>query len=300
VSGGRLLATLVVVGTTSGVAVGLHHLEAPGDGEVLHGAEAGLRGLVAETSVPTSAAKAARGAHRPAATATARQQEYNAPYDGLFHFVRIQYDVSRGGRGFGGWGRRGREPMWAHDYPRAERNFLAIMDETTFVRAQTRGSNVFSFTDPELFRYPVAYIVEVGAWEPSDQEVEALGEYLRKGGFLIVDDFRGRWDLENLEFHLRRALPELDMVTVEPTDEIFDSFFRVVPDDVIPPYGGEPPLWYGIYEDNDRTKRLMVMINANNDIAEYWEFSDRGYYPIDLSNEAYKLGVNYVVYALTH
>ena len=266
----RLVAAFLVTGATAGLALGTRHLDGP-----LH---------LGELYAPADA-----------------YQEYNAPYDGLYHFVRIQYDVSRGGRGFGGFGRgRGREPMWAHDYPRAERNFLAIVDETTFVRAQTQGSNIYTFTDPDLFRYPIAYIVEVGAWNPSDEEVGSLGEYLRKGGFLIVDDFRGRWELDNLEFHLRRALPELNMVTVEPTDEIFDSFFRIVPDDVIPPYGGEPPLWYGIYEDNDPTKRLMVMINANNDLSEYWEFSDRGYYPIDLSNEAYKLGVNYVVYALTH
>lgn len=226
-------------------------------------------------------------------------QDFNVPYDGRYHFLRVRYDPSRGGgRGF--FRSRGREPMWAHDYPRAERNFLAIVDETTYVRAQTEGSNVLTFEDPELFKYPIAYIVEIGAWNPSDTEVASLGEYLRKGGFLIVDDFRGRRDLDNLQFHLERALPELRMMEVDDTDDVFDSFFRVVPQEVIPPYGGQPPLWYGIYEDNDPSKRLMVIINANNDIAEYWEFSDRGFYPIDLSNEAYKLGVNYVVYGLTH
>jgi hypothetical protein len=86
---------------------------------------------------------------------------------------------------------------------------------------------------------------------------------------------------------------------VEDSNQIFDSFFRIIPDQVIPPYGGQPPIWYGIYEENDPTERLQVIINFNNDIAEYWEFSDRGYYPIDLSNEAYKLGVNYVVYGHT-
>ena len=69
---------------------------------------------------------------------------------------------------------------------------------------------------------------------------------------------------------------------------------------VIPPYGPRNPQWYGIFEDNDPTKRLMVVFNFNNDIAEYWEYSDQGYYPIELSNEAYKLGVNYIVYGHTH
>lgn len=190
--------------------------------------------------------------------------------------------------------------MWAHDYPRAERNFLSIMDETTFVGAQTEGSNVLTFDDPEIFKYPIAYIVEVGSWNPTEAEAESLGAYLNKGGFLIVDDFRDGYALQNLEFQLKRVLPDANMVMVEDSDEVFDSFFRIVPHDVIPPYGGGRPIWYGIYEDNDPTKRLMVIINYNNDIAEYWEYSDYGYYPIDLANEAYKLGVNYVVYGMTH
>ena len=224
-------------------------------------------------------------------------QDINAPYDGLFHFARIYFEAGGGG-GFGWGGRRG--ALWAHDYPRADYNFLSILQETTYVRSHDRASNVIPLDDPDLFRYPIAYIVEVGFWNPTDEEIEALGAYLQKGGFLIVDDFQGYRALQNLQFHLGRAVPGATVQVVAPSDEIFDSFFRINPDEVIPPYGGQPPLWLGVYEDNDPTKRVMVMINANNDIAEYWEFSDQGYYPIDLSNEAYKLGVNYVVYGLTH
>lgn len=225
------------------------------------------------------------------------QQGMNAPYDGRYHFVRIQWSGGRGG-GFGR--RRGGGAMWAHDYPRADRNFLAILEETTHVRTGRDASNVIGLNDPEFFRYPISYIVEPGSWNPSETEITQLGDYLLKGGFLIVDDFRGFRELDNLQFHLGRALPGLNMVMVEDIDEVFDSFFRIVPQDVIPPYGGQPAAWYGIYEDNDPTKRLMVIINHNNDIAEYWEYSDYGYYQIDLANEAYKLGVNYVVYGLTH
>ena len=231
------------------------------------------------------------------------QQSYddlNAPYDGLYHFVRVRY--SRGGGG--GFFRRRGGAMWAHDYPRAERNFLSILDETTLVRSQTEGSNVLTLDDPELFKYPIAYIVEVGSWDPSDEEAEKLGEYLLKGGFLIVDDFRDERgccpSLDHLEDQLSRILPGLNMVEIDETHEIFDSFFRIVPADVIPPYGPRNAMWFGVYEDNDPDKRLLTIINYNNDIAEYWEYSDRGYYSIDLANEAYKLGVNYVVYGLTH
>jgi hypothetical protein len=229
----------------------------------------------------------------PATKASAQHQTGAAPYDGLYHFVRISFD------GPGGFRTRG-DPPWRHDYPRAELNFLRIVEETTFVRGQLEDSNVLSLDDPELFRFPVAYIVEPGFWNPTEAEVRALGQYLDKGGFLIVDDFRGVYELRNLEVQLQRALPDRQMMLLEDSNDIFDSFFRIKPADVVPPYGGQVPLWYGIYEDDDPTKRLQVIINYNNDIAEYWEYSDYGWYPIDLANEAYKLGVNYVVYAFTH
>jgi Domain of unknown function (DUF4159) len=224
-------------------------------------------------------------------------QDMNAPYDGRYHFARISYS---GGRGGGGFGFRRGGASWAHDYPRADRNFLAILEETTLVDTDRSASNVVSLADPDFFRHPISYIVEPGNWSPTEAEVTALGEYLQKGGFLIVDDFRGPYDLDNLEFQLGRALPDHNVVSVTDADEVFDSFFRVVPQEVVPPYGGLRPLWYGIYEENDPNKRLMVIINANNDIAEYWEFSDMGRFAVAYSNEAYKLGVNYVVYALTH
>jgi hypothetical protein len=234
------------------------------------------------------------------AVATQNLDDYNAPYDGRYHFFRVVYTPQSR---FGGFGRRGeREPSWAHDYPRAERNFLRIVDETTFVGPLTDGSNILRLDDPRIFRFPVAYIVEVGDWSPTDAEVEGLGEYLQKGGFLIVDDFGTEWELSNLQYHLDRAIPGARLELLDQSHEIFDSFFRIDPSLVVPPYirGRGAPQFYGVFEDNDREKRLVAIINFNNDIAEYWEYSDRGFYPIDLSNEAYKLGVNYVVYALTH
>ena len=225
---------------------------------------------------------------------------YNADYDGQFHFVRVRFQPQSRGFGFGRGGRG--EPPWAHDYPRAERNFLKIVDETTFIGTLTDGSNILTLDDPRIFQYPIAYIVEVGAWQPTEEEARSLGDYLNKGGFLIVDDFGGDYDLANLEFHLGRALPGARLVELEPDHEIFDSFFRIAPLAVVPPYsrGRGAPLFLGVFEDNDPSERLLAIVNYNNDIAEYWEFSDFGYYPIDLSNEAYKLGVNYIVYGLTH
>jgi hypothetical protein len=223
-------------------------------------------------------------------------QELAVPYDGLYQFVRIRYDVA----GRGGFGRGGREPMWAHDYPRADRNFLKIVDEATHVRTRLDGANVLTADDPRLFQHPIAYIVEVGSWNPDEDEVAALSAYLRKGGFVIVDDFRGRFALDNLAYQIDRMLPGSRMLPLDASHDIFDSFFRIIPDEVIPPYGNEPPVWFGVFEDNDPEGRIQMVVNYNNDLAEYWEYSDYGYYPIDLSNEAYKLGVNYVVYAYAY
>jgi hypothetical protein len=59
------------------------------------------------------------------------------------------------------------------------------------------------------------------------------------------------------------------------------------------------PTYYAIFEDNDPSKRVMVIANHNNDVAEYWEFAGEGLFPVDSSNEAYKLGINYMMYGLT-
>ena len=157
---------------------------------------------------------------------------------------------------------------------------------------------------PSSSTIPVATIIEVGYWRPSDSEIENLRAYLLKGGFLIVDDTRQERGYEFQNFHdqMKRALPEYEIQTVPDDHEIFNSFFYIPePLALAAPYGWNTPEYLGIFEDNDpENGRLMVMINWNQDLQEYWEFSDRGYYPIDLSNEAYKFGVNYMIYAYTH
>ncbi|MCA1584235.1 MAG: DUF4159 domain-containing protein [Acidobacteria bacterium] len=213
-------------------------------------------------------------------------------YDGRFAFVRLRYGGSDGGF----W----REPPWAHDYPRAERHFMRILEELTFLRPHREASNILTLDDPELSNYPIAYMSEPGFWSMNEDETTALRNYLHKGGFLIFDDFRGaHW--QNFEARMREVLPEGRLVELDATHPIFHSFFEIDSLDFVQFYErNDRPLFYGMYEDNDPQKRLLLVANYNNDIGEYWEFSDTGYVPIDLSNEAYKLGVNYVMYAMTH
>jgi hypothetical protein len=217
----------------------------------------------------------------------------NTPYDGRFTFVRLRY----GGMFFGG--RQG--PPWSHDYPDGEVHFTKILEDISLLRVRTDGSNVLALDDPELFNYPIAYMAEPGFWGVTPAEATAFRSYLLKGGFAIFDDFRGEhWD--NLQYQMRLVLPEARWIQLDGTAKVFHSFFEIDhPEALVPPYNQDlPPSYWGIFEDNDPNKRLIVIANVNNDLSEYWEYSDQGVYIVDLSNEAYKFGVNYVMYGLTH
>lgn len=259
-----------------------------------------MRALVGVLGLLTATAATGLAPPLVRSTVTPNLQE-EVPYDGRVTFVRIRFGGSDGGLGGGErsfFGRR--EAPWAHDYPRADRNFMQIVEALTRIHAYPDGSRVLTMDDPEVFKYPLIYVVEVGYWRASDEEIAALGTYLQKGGFLFVDDFRGN-QIRQLQYILAQALPQSEILEVPNDHPIFDAFWRIEdPHALIPPYGGQVPYYLGIFEDNDPNGRLMAILNYNNDIAEYWEYSDRGYYPIDLSNEAYQFGVNYFVYALTH
>lgn len=217
----------------------------------------------------------------------------NVPYDGRFTFVRLRFRPS-GGR-FMGY-----TPPWAHDYPRAERNLMSILGELTALAPYLDGGNILDADDPELFKYPVAYLSEPGYWTQSDEEVLGLRSYLEKGGFLIVDDFRGG-DLRNFQEQIARVLPGAELVRLDVSHPIFNSFFEIESLEVdAPTFRRFHPVFLGIHEGNDPRKRLLAVVNYNNDIGDLWEFSDTGWLPVDLSNAAYKLGINYVMYGMTH
>jgi len=217
----------------------------------------------------------------------------NTPYDGRFMFVRLRYGppVSFASQ----------RVMWSHDYPTGERNFMRILDELTFLKPHTEETNILSLDDPDLGSYPVAYLCEPGyQWTVDEQEAAAFRAYLMKGGFLIVDDFRAR-DWPYFAEQMRRILPDARIVDLDASHPIFHSFFEIdAPTEYPNFYDQGKPIYRGIYENNDPSKRLMAIINYNTDISEFWEFSATGFRPIDESNDAYKLGVNYVMYAMTH
>jgi hypothetical protein len=213
----------------------------------------------------------------------------NVPYNGEFTIVRLYYSYY---------------PGWSFDYPDMEQNFTLIMNDISGVRARKEGSNILRMDDPELFKYPIAYLSEPGYWLPSDSEVLGLRTYIEKGGFLIVDDFHFENEWRVFEEAMRKVLPQGRIERLQLSHPVFNSFFSIKSLDV--PYPGrlgEQGLmgeFYGIHEGNDRTKRLAVVINYNMDIGDYMEHSGSGFYSVDPTNEAFKFGMNYIVYGLTH
>jgi Domain of unknown function (DUF4159) len=226
----------------------------------------------------------------------------NIPYDGRFTFVRVNYETAPGGYWAGG------RPSWAHGYPIAEENLMKIMNEVSFLGAHDEAINTLKLDDPELSRYPVAYIIEVGWWTLTDREAAALRAYILKGGFVIVDDFKepgwrgipgGGW--EPFADNMRRVLPEARFVEMDASHPVFHAFFEINALDNFPQaYNSGQPIFRGVFEDNDPTKRLQMIVNYNTDISQFWEWSGRGFRPFDQTNEAYKLGINYLIYGLTH
>jgi hypothetical protein len=228
-----------------------------------------------------------------------------ATYDGRFAFARIKYDTGPGGYYYYGL------PAWAHGYVspgggnKAEEGLMRIMHEVTLLNTHIEDSVVVSLDDPELTNWPVAYMAEAGYWTLSDREEAGFRAYLKKGGFVIFDDFRppprggGGW--ENFDANMQRVIPGAKFVDLDPSHPIFHSFFEIDSLDILPQsYDRGRPAIRGLFEDNDPHKRLIAVANFNTDISDFWEFSATGVWPVKQSNEAYKLGVNYIMYGVTH
>jgi len=228
----------------------------------------------------------------------------NFDYNGRFTFARIKFTPTLWGPGPFLWGL---DLKWNHDYPYAEQNLMKILDELTLMGPTMGGGNILAADDPRLFEHPLAYLCEVGYWEPTDKEAESLRQYLLKGGFLIIDDFSDErmhgFQFRNFERQIDKVLPGVRLIELTETHRIFRDFFYVEDLDFTHPV--LPYLetkFYGIFEDNDPAKRLMVIVNYNNDIGDYWEWSDQAdsWYPIDLTKRGFQLGVNYILYGLAH
>jgi hypothetical protein len=194
-------------------------------------------------------------------------------------------------------------PPWKHDYPSSDEYLIALLHELTIVRVAPASYKIVRLDSPDVFKYPVLYLSEPGFLALNQKEIANLGEYIRRGGFIMADDFRtakylgGPEELDVLRKYLKLALPERELVRLDLNHPIFHSFFEIGTLKMKPPYGEWPPEFWGM---SDEHGRLQVIANYNNDIGEFWKDLDHGDKPLQDSSTAIRLGINYVVYAMTH
>ena len=220
-------------------------------------------------------------------------------YDARFTFVRLRWSAGTFGALPDGMGIN----FWLHEFPRAEQNLMSVLGDFTLVNANTDGSLVLPLDDPDLFKHPIAMLWEPGFWVMTDEQAEHLRAYLHKGGFVIFNDFETRqWD--NFEAQLKRVLPDAQLIGLDATHPIFNVFFDIEqidnPNPINHHLAGFTPEYFGVFEDNDPTGRLMAIVNYNTNLGEYWQLAGTGLLPFDAENTGFQIGINYMMYGLTH
>jgi len=222
------------------------------------------------------------------------------PPEAEFHMARLAYYAPgcAGSRGFC-------NPWWAIDWPYAEAHFLPAVERMTRVQVAP-DSRHLTLDDEHLFDYPWLFLQQPGRgdWAPHGEELERLREYLERGGFLVVDDFHGEYEWRAFSDAISAILPGRPIVDIPEGDALHSIMFDLDKRTQIP---GErhlgwqqmegPPHWRGIYDERGR---LMVAMNHNIDMGDAWEHADDAHYPAPMTATAYRFGVNYVIYAMTH
>ena len=221
-----------------------------------------------------------------------------------FHFLRVEYvnraDVLRG---------RGR-PWWRQDWPAAEIHFAQGIERLTGI--DVGAGRHLSLLDERIFDFPWAYATQVGYWDLSEAEIGRLREYLLRGGFLVVDDFYGAPQWTVFQESMRQAFPNWPIVDIAADHGLLNVLYDLDQRTQIPGLrhlrrgadGGvyvEPqdvgPRWRGVFDEEGR---LLVAVNHNMDIGDAWEHADMPEYPEPMTALAYRFGINYIVYAMTH
>lgn len=223
-----------------------------------------------------------------------------------FYWSRLAYTSnmqSYGGYGGGYWGRS----SWSRDYPKADRQFLVAMHRLTRIDGRPT-EQVVRLDSDDIFNYPWIYAVQVQTWSFTDEESKRLREYLLKGGFLMVDDFHGTKDWENFMNGMRTVLPDNPIEDLADNDEIFHTLYDVDSKMQIPgehyirtnrtyEKDGYTPKWRAI---RDKDGRIMVAICHNMHLGDAWEWADDPNYPEPFASMAFRLGLDYILYGMTH
>lgn len=217
-------------------------------------------------------------------------------------FGRLRYSSGGGG---GGYRRRGNS--WATDYPKADRQFVQGVRRLSRVHAKSI-EQVVDVGKDEIFGVPWLYAVEVGNWNLDDAQAARLREYLLRGGFLMVDDFHGSEQWAGFMATLRRVFPDREVTDLENSHALFHVLYALDERFQVPGIqmfrsgqtwerDGVEPRWRGVLDDKGRA---MVAICHNMDLGDAWEWADDPNYPEKYASLAYRVGINYIVYAMTH
>ena len=196
--------------------------------------------------------------------------------------------------------------LWTQDYPRADRAFSQAVRRLTRVDARSVEQPVNLDDGDEIYNWPWLYAVQVGEWGLTQPQAQKLRDYLLRGGFFMADDFHGSQEQAYFEKTMKMVFPDRPIVDIPNNDPIFHTVFDL--DDRYRITGaehltvgykidGKVARWEGIYDDK---RRIMVAISLNSDIGDSWEWSDTPQYPLKFSDLGMRIGVNYVVYAMTH
>jgi Domain of unknown function (DUF4159) len=239
-------------------------------------------------------------------------EDWNQP--GEWVFARLMYPTtsirldwqSEWRRGFD-W--REGNTNWTIDYPRSDRHLSAAVRRLTRINARSVEQPIN--LDDELndvFNYPWLYAVEVGHWELTDEQIAKFREYLLRGGFFMCDDFHGTNEWEVFQYTMQKVLPGKQIVDIPDGDAIFHTVFDLDERYQVPgaqylnsgrvyEKDGYQAKWRGIYDDNGR---LLVAICHNVDLGDSWENADDPRYPEKFSALGIRIGVNYIIYSMTH
>jgi len=215
-------------------------------------------------------------------------------------FARLRY---------GSWGRGFyRGGSWGTDSNKAERQFVQGVRRLTTIHTRS-VEEIIDVDSDEIFNWPWVYAVEVGRWALSESQARRLREYLDRGGFLVVDDFHGGWEWDAFMAGLRQVAPDRPVVELPDDDPIFHVLYDLEKRFQVPGrqyiwsgstyerMDGVAPHWRGIYDDKGR---VQVAILFNMDHGDAWEWADDPRYPEPFAALAYRIGINYIVYAMTH
>jgi hypothetical protein len=228
-------------------------------------------------------------------------------------FARLMYPPAPRGRYGRGYGFRGGgmwtegNTIWTQDYPRADRHFSMAVRRLTRIHVRSVEQPV-NLDEGGEFDWPWLYAVQTGSWQLTDAQAKSLREYLLRGGFFMADDFWGPAEWDVFMASMKKVFPEREVVELENVNPIFHTVYDLDERYQVASQGsvrrgtswkcdGCPDHWRGIFDDQGR---LMVAITFQSDVGDSWEWADAPDYPEHYAALGIRIGVNYIIYAMSH